>query len=95
MLSEVGGRVRMELVGLRGDERRAREIEQRLASLPGVDSANASAVTGNVLVEFDARVTDVPHLRATLEPPPRASGRLQPKPASIRPPSPQLTLAFS
>lgn len=47
------GRGRVRVPGLRGDERLARLLEQRLGALPGVRGATASALTGSLLIHFD------------------------------------------
>jgi hypothetical protein len=49
------GRLRIHVPGLTEPHRQA--IEGRLARLPGVRSVRASALTGNVLVQFDPTTT--------------------------------------
>jgi Ca2+-transporting ATPase len=46
-------RLRVEVAGLFGDEARARRLERRLAALPGVHEARASARSGRVLLRVD------------------------------------------
>ena len=53
VLHSLPGRVRISLPGWFGEGRR--EIESRLSQLSGVDSAQASEVTRNVLVRFNPR----------------------------------------
>jgi Ca2+-transporting ATPase len=49
----VPGRLRLRLRHLRGDAAAAQALAQRLAALPGVRAAQASAVTGSVLLHHD------------------------------------------
>jgi hypothetical protein len=68
VLSAVGGRVRLEVIGLKGDARRAAGIETTLATIAGVERVVASATTGNVLIEFDPTVTTIDAIRASIDP---------------------------
>ncbi len=57
VLHRISGRVRFEVVGLRGSNPFAAYLEYRLSAQPGIRSASASATTGNVLVLFAATHT--------------------------------------
>src|SRR5262245_55022205 len=65
------GRVRLAVMGIRGSPARARAVREALAALDGVWDVASSAVTGHVLVEFDATVCS---LEALLEAAGRALG---------------------
>ncbi len=47
------GRLRIELVGVKGSPTRALEIESRLRRYPGIHDVSANPVTGNVLILYD------------------------------------------
>jgi hypothetical protein len=47
------GRLRIELVGVKGSPTRALEIESRLQRYPGIYHVSANPVTGNVLILYD------------------------------------------
>src|SRR5829696_7924774 len=68
------GRARIPVSGIDRDPQLAREVEQCLEARPEVKRAEASPITGRVLVEFSRRVTDLDDLLnevAKLELPPR------------------------
>jgi cation transport ATPase len=56
VLHTVPGRVRVHVPGWSGQGKR--RIETRLRAVQGVRSAQANALTGNILVQFDPRVTN-------------------------------------
>jgi hypothetical protein len=62
ILSLIPGRVRMHLPGWREGE--GPRIEAELGLLPGVEEVRASALTGNVLIHFDASATSLEALLA-------------------------------
>jgi hypothetical protein len=68
--------VRIHLPGWDGNLNR---VEARLLQVSGVEAAEANPLTGNVLIRFDPRVIDLPHLLAALprrsEPEPPPAGR--------------------
>jgi hypothetical protein len=68
VVSQTPGRVRLKVLGLQGDEQRARSITRTLTELPGVDRVCASALTGSALVEYDSGQVDVAAIQAALEP---------------------------
>ncbi len=68
VLSRAGGRVRLEVVGLKGNPEGATAIESRLRAVAGVHSMNASWVTGKVLIEFDEDAVPVPTILVAVEP---------------------------
>ncbi|MCX8135152.1 MAG: cation-transporting P-type ATPase [Roseococcus sp.] len=80
----VPGRLRLRLRHLRGDAAAARALALRLAALPGVRAAQASAVTGSVLLHHDpsldraalVRLAAAPEAGTALAPlaPPAAAG---------------------
>ena len=53
IVSEVPGRLRVEVMGLRGQAALARQIEHAVAALDGVTQAEANAQTGRLLALFD------------------------------------------
>ena len=53
IVSEVPGRMRVEVLGLRGQVELARQIEDAVAALDGVTQAEANAQTGRLLALFD------------------------------------------
>jgi cation-transporting ATPase I len=68
------GRARIPVCGLDRDPQLAREVEECLEARPEIERAEASPITGRVLVEFSRRVTDLDDLLnevAKLELPPR------------------------
>ena len=68
ILSATTGRARLRVQGLRGDEARAIELSARLRALDGVTAVEAKALTGTLLVRFDARRVTRPQIQAALEP---------------------------
>jgi len=56
-LHALEGRLRIKLVDVKGHAARARDVEERVRELPGVDLATANPVTGNVLVLYDVQRT--------------------------------------
>jgi cation-transporting P-type ATPase I len=68
------GRARITVSGLDRDPETARRVEERLEERPEVARAEASPLTGRVLIEFSRRVSDLDDLLnevAKLELPPR------------------------
>jgi hypothetical protein len=68
VVSAVGGRMRLEVTGLKSDPLRAAELETTLATIAGVERVVASATTGNVLIEFDPTITTIDAVRAAIDP---------------------------
>ena len=50
------GRLRIKIAEAKGDGRKAREIEQLLQQLTGIDSVSANPTTGNVLILYNPRL---------------------------------------
>lgn len=75
VLSDTTGRVRLQLTGLRRNPARARTVEGVLGALPGVGSAQASAVTGSVLVLYAPQRITVDCIRSALDPRPALAHR--------------------
>lgn len=69
ILSAIPGRARLRLRGLRGDAARAAEAVATVRALDGVTAAEASSLTGALLVRFDPNQTDVTAIVAALDPP--------------------------
>ncbi len=69
VVSEMPGRVRLRVEGLRGNSALAAGLRERLLRLPGVRGVDASAVTGTALVQYDLGRTDLPRILATAESP--------------------------
>src|SRR5262252_7532707 len=62
----VRGRARLHVQGLRGRPEYAGRLQARLAVAPGVRLAQASAVTGNILLLFDPATVDLRSLIAAV-----------------------------
>jgi Ca2+-transporting ATPase len=60
------GRARLRVDGLRRQPALALRLSARLAAEPGIRRVSASAITGNVLVLFDARALNLSRLLATV-----------------------------
>lgn len=67
ILSQVPGRVRLQVSGLRGDAARAGRTAARLRALPGVQAASINPLTGSALVQYDPTATELGRIRAALE----------------------------
>ena len=67
VLSHIPGRVRCHVTSLRGDPAQARTCQATLEILPGVQTASVSAVTGNVLVQYEPDQTTLAQIQAALE----------------------------
>jgi hypothetical protein len=67
VLSATPDRARLAVAGLRGNPPRAQETARRLRGLSGVLSVSVSALTGNALVHYDPRLTNLTQIRAALE----------------------------
>lgn len=68
IVSATAGRARLRVLGLRGDGSRAAELSARLLALDGIRSVGASALTGTVLVRYDATLLTVQQIIASLAP---------------------------
>jgi len=77
------GRARIAVTGLDRDPQLARRVEERLEARPEVRRAEASPITGRVLVEFSRRVTDVDDVLNEV-----AKLELAPRPGEDRPEHP-------
>ncbi len=66
LMHALPGRMRVHLPEWSGDGQRA--LETRLRQVPGVRSAQANPLTGNVLIQFDPAVTDAHTLLALVRP---------------------------
>lgn len=53
-LHVVPGRVRVKIPLIKGDERKAQDIESNLTNLRGVHSVSANSLTGSVVVCYDS-----------------------------------------
>jgi hypothetical protein len=53
VVSDIPGRARLRVTGLRGDRIRAAEVADGLRALDGVVTAEANSVTGTILVHYD------------------------------------------
>lgn len=47
------GRIRLKVAEIKSDSQRAREIEDRLRTVPGIQSVQANPVTGSLLLTYD------------------------------------------
>lgn len=83
VLHALPGRLRLHLPGWDGS--RPEWIEERLRAVGGVQEVRANPLTRNVLVRFDAAVTDAGRLEAEVEAVPQASGGAT-RPAHVPPP---------
>jgi calcium-translocating P-type ATPase len=77
------GRARITVSGLDRDPQLARRVEERLEARPDVKRAEASPLTGRVLVEFSRRATDFDDLLNEV-----AKLELAPRPGEDRPEHP-------
>ena len=57
-LHVVPGRVRVKIPIIKGDERKAQDIESNLANLIGIQSVSANSLTGSIVVCYDSNLTD-------------------------------------
>jgi hypothetical protein len=64
IVSEMPGRVRLQMAGLRGNQAHAAALKARLLTLPGVSRVEASALTGKALVEYDPNRVSLPDILA-------------------------------
>ena len=67
IVSEVPGRVRYEVAGLRGQTDLARKIADEVATLDGVTRTDASAQTGRLLVQFDPEAQSTASVAAAID----------------------------
>lgn len=66
--SHVPGRVRLHVPALRDEPGLAAALEARIERVCGVHRARATALTGNVLVEYDPTRVTLARIRAAVEP---------------------------
>ena len=57
-LHVVPGRERVKIPVIKGDEKRAQEVENLLKGLRGIDSVSAYSLTGSVVVNYNRDVLD-------------------------------------
>lgn len=57
-LHVVPGRVRVRIPVIKGDERKAQEVENLLKGLRGIDSVSAYSLTGSVIVNYQRDALD-------------------------------------
>jgi Ca2+-transporting ATPase len=62
----IPGRARLQVAGLRGDEELKRALDESADPAAGIIRLSASAITGNVLVEFDPKL-DLDEIITSLE----------------------------
>jgi len=67
VVSEIPGRVRVEVAGLRGQHELARKVSDDITALAGVLRTEASAQTGRLLVHFDPTQQSVLTLVAAID----------------------------
>jgi hypothetical protein len=67
VVSDVPGRLRVDVVGLRGQTELACKLTDVVASLDGVTRAEANPKTGRLLVTFDAARQTVPALVSAID----------------------------
>jgi len=68
VVSATPGRIRLKVVGMRGNSAAAERITDSIRCLPGVAFVSASSVTGNVLVAHDPAAIDAQQIWQALEP---------------------------
>lgn len=66
-LHVVPGRVRVKIPIIKGDERKAQDIESNLANLTGIQSVSANSLTGSVVVCYDSNLADSDHILQALK----------------------------
>jgi heavy-metal-associated domain-containing protein len=61
------GRLRIKVPEVKGSVDRAREVENRIWMIAGVEHVAANPVTGSVLIQYDARRTLMADITETLQ----------------------------
>jgi hypothetical protein len=69
VISEMPGRVRLQIAGLRGNAALAAALDARLRAVPGVSRVEVNPLTGKALVQYDPRRTTLPRILTAAEPP--------------------------
>ena len=67
VLSDIPGRARLAVAGVRDDPRHGARLAERLRALRGVQSVQANRLTGSLLVRYDPDRLTLDQIRATLE----------------------------
>ena len=66
-LHMTGGRLRVKLPSIKGDEADCRRLEHILSETAGVTRATANPLTANLLVIFDPAITSHQHVLSSVE----------------------------
>lgn len=82
VLSAMPGRIRLHVTGVRGNPTRADALSTTLFSLPGVESANANPLTGNILICYNPRNVHQTHVLAAVQQNHLTTGVGCPRPSS-------------
>ncbi len=85
VVSEMPGRVRLQVTGLRGNPTHAAALKKRLLALPGVSQVAVSVLTGKVLVQHDPDRVALRRILATVARPAPAPARQRSQSADSRP----------
>ena len=83
------GRLRINILGVKGSPTRALDVESRIGRLDGVVAVSANPLTGNVLIRYDDATLPQHALLATL----RSLGLV--RDATLQPPRPADHVDFS
>lgn len=77
VISDIPGRVRIRMGGLRGDAVRAAAVVRSIQGQPGIHQVSANPLTGTVLVHYDPTLVELSAIKSRLQgrPPRRRSFR--------------------
>jgi hypothetical protein len=67
MVHQVPGRLRIRILGTKGNPGEAARVKARIESMRGVCAATVNAVTGSVVIHYDPRTTRVEAIAAGLQ----------------------------
>ncbi len=68
VLSNLPGRVRLRVAGLRDDPAGAEAVSNALRALPGVSAATVNPLTGSALLHYDPAHLTLPEIQSALTP---------------------------
>lgn len=76
VLSDLPGRVRLRVAGMRDDPTKAGVVLNALNALPGVRAVDVNPLTGSALLRYDPARLTLPEIQAALMPPGAKPGRV-------------------
>jgi hypothetical protein len=71
IISDIPGRARLRVLGMRGNPARAAAAVRRCGEIPGVVSVAGSSITGTILIHYNRDATTLAKIRSNLDPPPK------------------------